>query len=76
MREGYTGRGTGTLILRDLESKALEIGISTILALVSSLNPGSLHFHLKNGFTESGRLIGIGEKKGRLFDVIYCQKSI
>ncbi|MGC8774238.1 MAG: GNAT family N-acetyltransferase [Chlorobaculum sp.] len=75
LSKGNTGRGIGSAILQALESGAAELGIETIVATVSSLNEESLRFHLARGFTEQGRLVGIGSRNGRCFDVIYLQKT-
>jgi phosphinothricin acetyltransferase len=71
-----TGKGLGKLALDKLESEARKMGIKNILADISSLNKHSLTFHIKNGFTECGRLTNIGEKKGIPFDVIWMQKDL
>jgi len=52
------------------------MGITTILASISSLNEGSLAFHQKNGFRECGRFRDIGVKKGRSFDGIWMQRVL
>ena len=72
----YTGQGIGTMMLEALESGAAELGIETIVATVSSLNDGSLRFHLARGFVEQGRLVGIGSRNGQRFDVVYLQKML
>jgi phosphinothricin acetyltransferase len=76
LRNGYTGKGIGRLILTHLEERGREIGITSILASISSLNAQSLQFHLHNGFLECGRFRSIGRKRGETFDVIYCQKML
>ena len=76
LAKGYTGRGIGSMILQALQSGAVELGIETIVATVSSLNEGSLRFHRARGFTEQGRLAGIGSRNGRRFDVVYLQKIL
>jgi L-amino acid N-acyltransferase YncA len=68
-----TGRGLGRLLLDQMILGAREKGLRTLLASISSLNEGSLRFHLRNGFEECGRLRRAGLKQGREFDVIYCQ---
>jgi phosphinothricin acetyltransferase len=73
---GFTGRGIGTMMLEALEDGAREMGITSILATVSSLNEASLRFHLARGFTRQGSLLGIGLKKGRTFDVTLLQKMV
>jgi len=76
LAKGYTGRGIGSMILQALESGAVELGIESIVATVSSLNEGSLRFHLARGFVEQGRLVGIGSRNGQRFDVVYLQKML
>jgi L-amino acid N-acyltransferase YncA len=56
--------------------RAREIGIASILACISSLNPGSISFHRNNGFVECGRFIGIGRKLGQEFDVVWMQRMV
>lgn len=76
LREGWTGRGIGTLMLDHLVGGAVLMGITTILSSISSLNPLSIRFHQKSGFRECGRLEGVGEKFAHPFDVLYCQKDL
>jgi len=72
----WTRKGIGRSILEYLIEGAKEMGITTILASISSLNEGSLAFHRKNGFQECGRFKEIGMKKGRSFDVIWMQRML
>jgi len=76
IKPGYTSKGLGKKILDFLVGKAIEKGITSILASISSLNDGSINFHKKNGFVECGRLRGIGNKMGKRFDVVYMQKML
>jgi L-amino acid N-acyltransferase YncA len=72
----YTGKGIGKAMLARLLDAARQKGITSILASISSLNPGSLAFHRRNGFVECGRFVGIGKKSGKNFDVIWMQKMV
>ena len=54
----------GTMALKRLEQDALQVGIKTILANISSINTRSIDFHKKNGFVECGRFQKIITKKG------------
>ena len=72
----HTGQGIGTNLLRFLEKEGTQKGITNILANISSLNPGSIHFHKKNGFIECGRFKGVGRKKGQIFDTVWMQKPL
>jgi L-amino acid N-acyltransferase YncA len=69
-----TGRGIGTEVLEHLLQAGNSLGLTNFLAHVSSLNPGSVRFHLKHGFTECGRFLDVGEKDGHLFDMVWLQK--
>jgi L-amino acid N-acyltransferase YncA len=72
----HTGIGIGQRILDCLLDQARKMGIVTILASISSLNQASLAFHKKNGFMECGRFVGIGQKMGKGFDVVWMQKMV
>lgn len=76
LKPGYTGQGLGTAILDLLTAKGREQGLTSILASISSLNEGSIRFHLKNGFTECGRFKRVGLKKRMNFDVVYLQRML
>ena len=76
LKPEFTGKGIGKMILEHLVVKAKEKGITSILAGISSFNEGSIRFHLNNGFIECGRFKSIGTKKGRTFDVVYCQREL
>ncbi len=73
---GHTGKGLGKELLDYLERGGREMGLTTILASISTLNPGSIAFHRKNGFSECGRFLGVGVKKGHVFDVVWMQKIL
>jgi L-amino acid N-acyltransferase YncA len=71
-----TGMGIGGAMLSYLEKKGNEMGISCLLAQISSLNEGSIRFHQKHGFTQCGRFQNAGKKNGQFFDTVWMQKSI
>ncbi len=72
----HTGKGLGTMLLAFLEKGARKKGITNILASISSLNPKSIEFHKKNGFTECGRFRKVGTKNGCDFDTVWMQKTL
>lgn len=72
----HTGIGIGQQILDSLLDKAKRMGIVTVLASISSLNQASLAFHKKNGFVDCGRFVGIGQKMGKGFDVVWMQRMV
>ncbi len=72
----YTGKGLGKMLLDVLEKGAAEKGIMHLLASISALNPNSIRFHAKVGFTECGRFRKVGRKKGQDFDTVWMQKDL
>jgi L-amino acid N-acyltransferase YncA len=73
---GYTGQGVGTRLVHVLEDRARELGMTSLVARVSSRNRRSIRFHRKNGFSPCGRIRRIGEKFGKPFDVVILQKFL
>jgi phosphinothricin acetyltransferase len=71
-----TGKGIGSILLSHLLSDAKEKGLHCILANISSLNEGSIRFHLQNGFSECGRFREAGKKNGESFDIVWMQKIL
>lgn len=76
IRPGHTGRGIGSAFLSHLEAAGRRLGITILLAHVSSLNGGSLRFHLRHGFMECGRFERVGRKAGREFDVVWFEEAL
>lgn len=72
----HTRRGLGSLLLDRLGAAGAAMGVTRLLAQISSLNQPSLDFHARHGFVQSGRLAGIGRKFDRDFDVIWMQKAV
>ncbi len=71
-----TRSGIGKNMLDRLLAEASDMGITSILASISSLNELSMAFHKKNGFKECGRFIRIGMKTGQKFDVVWMQRMV
>jgi L-amino acid N-acyltransferase YncA len=71
----FTGRGIGATLLEHLLEAGKTLGITNFMAHVSSLNPGSVRFHLAHGFTDCGRFLNVGVKNGRSFDMVWLQKQ-
>ncbi len=71
-----TGKGIGKIMLDYLVQEGKKKGLTSILASISSLNDGSMNFHIKNGFVECGRFKNVCKKKGKIFDVVYMQKML
>jgi fatty-acyl-CoA synthase len=72
----HTKKGQGKRLLEKLVDDAKAMGITTLLANLSSRNEASLAFLSKHGFTECGRFRGIGQKMGVEFDVVWMQRAL
>jgi L-amino acid N-acyltransferase YncA len=72
----FTGQGLGNMLLDRLTSDALKMGMTSLVANMASKNIPSIHFHVRNGFTEVGRLQNAGLKFDELFDVVWMQKML
>lgn len=72
----HTRCGLGNQFLEALESDARQRGICTILAHAASSNEESINFHRKYGFSECGRLPGVGVKFGEHFDIVWMSKTL
>jgi L-amino acid N-acyltransferase YncA len=71
-----TGKGLGSKMLAWFEQEGKKKGITTILASISSRNEGSIRFHARHGFSQCGRFVNVGVKRGTTFDTIWMQKFI
>ena len=64
-------KGTGGLLLDEIERRGKDMGITNIISLVRSAA-----FHEKHGFRLVGRLEKVGVKFGKILDVFYYQKAL
>lgn len=72
----HTRQGLGARILESFIKEARKMGLQHILVNISSLNPGSIEFHRKNGFHKCGTFEDIGVKTRKKFSVIWMVRSI
>jgi L-amino acid N-acyltransferase YncA len=69
--------GIGQALLTALVGTAGKAGFRGLIAVIGdSDNAASIGLHAACGFSERGRLLGVGEKFGRRLDVVYMQRSI
>jgi phosphinothricin acetyltransferase len=71
-----TGKGIGKRVLRQLESDAIEKGITKIVVDISDDNKKSIEFHIKNGFCEYGRLKECWQKHGKKLGIVFMEKEL
>jgi L-amino acid N-acyltransferase len=72
----FTGHSLGNMLLDRLTSEALKMGMTSLVANMASKNIPSIHFHVRNGFKEVGRLQNAGMKFDEPFDVVWMQKML
>lgn len=68
--------GIGKELLSCIEAKTKERGYRNLISIVTSENPASLAFHLRNGFLLEGTLREVAYKMGKTIDTFYLRKPI
>lgn len=76
MAHDFTGKGVGKLVLRQLEEVARQVGIVVLLAIITGDNLKSIQAFAASGYVKCGDLKEVGEKFGRLLDVVFYQKIL
>ena len=68
--------GVGSALLGALEDVARAAGMHVMIGGIAADNEASLALHRRHGFTETGRLIEVGQKFGRYLDLVFMQKIL
>jgi L-amino acid N-acyltransferase YncA len=74
---GCTGRGVGRALLAALLAGCADAGARQVIAVIADTGDdasGALHRAL--GFTDAGRLAGVGHKHGRWVDTLLMQRDL
>ena len=74
--EAARGRGLAGKLLDELIRLGRAAGTAQAMARISADNEASLRLHARRGFVEVGRLRRVGEKFGRILDVVFLQLSL
>lgn len=69
-------KGIGMKALKFLEEKAKETNIKNLLGVITSENQGSITLFEKVGYTKCAHFKNVGEKFGRVLDVVAYQKEL
>jgi L-amino acid N-acyltransferase YncA len=69
----YHRRGIGSLLLKELITRARDLGHRTIIAGIDADQAGSIALHVNFHFEKAGHLKQVGFKFGRWLDVVYMQ---
>jgi phosphinothricin acetyltransferase len=70
------GSGVGRALMEALIARARADGLHTLVAAIDSANEGSIRFHERLGFVETGRLPEVGFKFGRWLDLVLLQRVV
>lgn len=74
---GSTGRGHGRGLLTELLTRCTRAGHRQAIAvIVDTGQNASVRLHAAVGFTEVGRLRGVGHKQGRWLDTVLMQRAL
>jgi L-amino acid N-acyltransferase YncA len=72
-----TGRGLGRALLEGLLDECGRAGVRQVVAVIADTgSDASAALHRRLGFTQVGRLTGVGHKHGRWVDTILMQRSL
>ncbi|MEJ1242013.1 N-acetyltransferase family protein [Chryseolinea sp. T2] len=76
LSQDFQGRGAGREVLRQLEDMAKDVGIVVLLAIISGDNEQSIRMFATAGYFKCGELKEVGEKFGRMLNVVFYQKIL
>lgn len=76
LKPGITGKGIGIKVAAFIESLAKKAGIKILIAGITAENQHSIHLFEKCGYEKCAHLKKVGEKFGKILDVVYFQKFI
>ena len=71
-----TGKGTGGILLSQIELLGRAAGIKNVISIITEENSPSLTFHEKHGYSVCGDFPAVGYKFGRWLGVKYLIKAI
>lgn len=72
----YIGNGIGLKAINFIEEVAKEKEIKSLLSIICGENIASIKLFEKCGYSKCGHLKNVGEKFGRILDIVIYQKEI
>ena len=76
MAHDFKGKGIGKVVLKQLEEEARKVGIVVLLAIITGDNAHSIRSFASAGYKKCADLKEVGEKFGKLLDVVFYQLTI
>lgn len=70
------GSGIGKVLMIELEKRAANAGICSLIAGISGDNQAAIKFHSSLGYHEIARLPQVGRKFNRWFDLVLMQRFL
>lgn len=74
VKEEFQDRGIGRDLLEAAIAEGEKVGLHTVVARIVAGNDVSVHLHESAGFEHIGVMREVGQKFGRLLDVLLMQK--
>lgn len=76
LKHDHCKKGLGRIALEMLEAQAKKLGIKNLLGIITGDNTGSIALFEKLGYFKCAHFRNVGEKFGRILDVVGYQKEI
>ncbi|KAF5068005.1 Phosphinothricin N-acetyltransferase [anaerobic digester metagenome] len=76
LKPGFTGKGIGTLAMHHIEEAAKIGGIHVLIGTHCGENYASIRLLEHMGYTKAAHLRNVGEKFGKILDVVMYQKDV
>ncbi len=74
VKEEYQGKGIGRKLIEAIVQEGQNVGLHTLIARITEGNKVSVHLAESVGFKHVGIMKEVGQKFGKLLDVILMQK--
>lgn len=76
LKPEFFGKGIGKEVMLQMEQKALEVGIVVLMGIITAENESSVKLFERLGYEKCGHFKQVGEKFGRILDVVAYQKLL
>ncbi|MBN2273957.1 MAG: N-acetyltransferase [Bacteroidales bacterium] len=76
LKHEYTGRGIGRTALQKLEKDARFTQVKVLIGIITGDNIHSINLFTQEGYTKCAHFKEVGEKFGKVLDVVAYQKFI
>jgi phosphinothricin acetyltransferase len=70
------GKGIGGIVLKKMEEVAMQLNIKVLLGIITGENQSSISLFEKCGYEKCAHFKQVGEKFGRILDVVAYQKIL